>query len=91
MTGLIRLRTGGDGGPVNPADYDYGAVDADMARVYSDGTASGVEHMADCMADQMGAERLGTVDGRDYSASYGGECTPRQLEAAASVIAGHRP
>ncbi|GAA1132025.1 hypothetical protein [Citricoccus alkalitolerans] len=72
-------------------DYDAAALESDMARLYPDGTSSGTEHMADCLADLMGAVRSGSVDGRDYSVGYGGECTPDQYAAAERLIDGHRP
>jgi hypothetical protein len=71
--------------------YDWPALDRAMRRAYPDGAASGVEHMADCMADAMGAHREGrTADGHWYTAGYGGGCSPAQREAAARTIAGHR-
>lgn len=72
-------------------DFDATALDADMVRLYPQGTASGTEHMADCIADLMGAERFGWVDGRGYAAGYGGECTPAQSAAAAEILAGRLP
>ncbi|WP_313816307.1 hypothetical protein [Citricoccus sp.] len=72
-------------------DYDAAALDADMARLYPEGTSSGTEHMADCMADAMGAVRSGSVDGRGYNVGYGGGCTPEQYDAATRLIDGHRP
>lgn len=72
-------------------DYDSTALEADMHRLYPLGTSSGTEHMADCMADLMGAERVGSVDGQGYSAGYGGGCTPAQSAAAAELLAGRLP
>lgn len=71
--------------------FDAVALAADMDRIYPDGTSSGTEHMADCMADLMGAVRVGVVDGRGYSAGYGGACTPAQTAAAAELIEGRLP
>ena len=71
--------------------FDAVALAADMDRIYPHGTSSGTEHMADCMADVMGAERSGVVDGQGYSAGYGGECTPAQSAAAAELIEGRLP
>lgn len=69
-------------------DYDYAALDLDMERLYPGGTSSGIEHMADCMSDLMGAERSGVVEGQGYAVGYGGACTPAQQAAAAALIAG---
>ncbi|MFC0249925.1 hypothetical protein ACFFIO_15565 [Citricoccus parietis] len=71
--------------------FDADALASDMDRIYPHGTSSGTEHMADCMADLMGAERSGVVDGQGYSAGYGGECTPAQSAAAAELIEGRLP
>lgn len=72
-------------------DYDASALERDMARLYPHGPSSGTEHMADCISDLMGAERSGTVEGRGYSAGYGGACTTEQSAAAAEILAGRRP
>ncbi|GAA1123039.1 S-layer homology domain-containing protein [Citricoccus alkalitolerans] len=59
-------------------------MDRDLNRVY--GNDNGVEHLADCMADVMGAQR----DSREYTVGYGGECTSAHLAAARQLIAGKR-
>ena len=71
--------------------YDYTTLETDMDRVYPDGTAPGIEHMADCISDELGAVR----DGRDgagaqYTAGYGGTCSEAQREASRRIIAGER-
>lgn len=72
--------------------YDPTALRNAMDRVYPGGTAGGIEHMADCMADAMGAQRRGrTPDGGYYVAGYGGDCSTAQMSAARSMIAGQRP
>ncbi|MDI3331470.1 MAG: S-layer homology domain-containing protein [Micrococcus sp.] len=74
--------------------YDPDALETAMARIYPNGTAAGVEHMADCMADVMGAQRKGTFTdgGRVYSyeAGYGGTCSTAQLDAAQKMVDGQR-
>lgn len=75
--------------------YDINALKASSDRVFpNDGTqiprgeyASGVEHMADCIADQMGARR----NGPGYSAGYGASCSTAQRAAARTVISGRLP
>ncbi|WP_149955857.1 hypothetical protein [Zafaria cholistanensis] len=74
--------------------YDGAALKAAMNRAY--GRDNGIEHMADCMADVLGARRTGTdylPDGstRMWVAGYGGSCTGGQLGAARKLIAGERP
>lgn len=72
-------------------DYDFGALERAMTKVYPDGRHSGIEHMADCIADVMGAERTGNLSGgRTYIAGYGGDCSKKQLKAAKRIIAGKR-
>ncbi|WP_168199796.1 S-layer homology domain-containing protein [Citricoccus sp. SGAir0253] len=71
--------------------YDEGALVSAMERLYPGGPAGGVEHMADCMADAMGAQRVHTSGGRTWTAGYGGTCTMAQRAAARKVIAGLRP
>jgi hypothetical protein len=71
--------------------YDDVALDANMQRIYPNGTAGGTEHMADCMADAMGARRVSSSGGATWTVGYGGTCTSAQLAAARKVIAGVRP
>jgi hypothetical protein len=71
--------------------YDGDALDANMQRVYPNGTVLGTEHMADCMADAMGARRVSSSDGATWTVGYGGTCTSAQMAAARKVIAGVRP
>lgn len=71
--------------------YDHLALDARMGRIYPNGRNDGVEHMADCMADAMGARRVFTSRGTTWTVGYGGTCTPAQMAAARKVIAGVRP
>jgi hypothetical protein len=74
--------------------YDGAALDRAMDRVYPNGKYEGTEHMADCMADAMGAKRTGTyTEGQwtyTYVVGYGGKCTTAQLSAAKKIIAGQR-
>lgn len=52
----------------------------------------GIEHLADCMSDKMGARRTGTLaNGSTYIAGYQGKCTSAQNKAADSLLAGKRP
>ncbi|MDI3330017.1 MAG: S-layer homology domain-containing protein [Micrococcus sp.] len=72
--------------------YDGDALDARMDRIYPNGTSGGTEHMADCMADAMGARRVSSSDdGSTWTVGYGGTCTAAQMSAARKVIAGVRP
>jgi hypothetical protein len=71
--------------------YDDEALDANMHRIYPNGTSLGTEHMADCMADAMGARRVSSSGGATWTVGYGGTCTSAQLAAARKVIAGVRP
>jgi hypothetical protein len=66
--------------------YDGFALQTAMDRVYPGGTSGGVEHMADCMADVMGAKRAGV----DYIAGYRGTCSIAQLNAAKKIVAGQQ-
>lgn len=53
---------------------------------------SGVEHMADCIADAMGAQRTGMLDPyTTYYSGYGGKCTSAHLAKSRTIIAGKRP
>lgn len=65
-------------------DYDMAAL-RDGARKNFPGRL-GMENMADCMADAMGAWRHG--DG--WSVGYGGTCSPTQMADARKVIAGQK-
>ncbi|MGL3805033.1 SH3 domain-containing protein [Paeniglutamicibacter sp. R2-26] len=52
----------------------------------------GIEHLADCMSDKMGAKRTGTLpNGNTYIAGYKGKCTSAQNQAASALLAGKRP
>lgn len=76
--------------------YNPTALDAAMDALYPKGGSNtflpgysyveGTEHMADCIADAMGATR----SSRGYVAGYGGSCTSAQLAAARKIIAGQR-
>ncbi|MDI3331206.1 MAG: S-layer homology domain-containing protein [Micrococcus sp.] len=74
--------------------YEPEDMESAMERIYPNGQYEGAEHMADCMADVMGAKRRGTFaqDGHLYSyeAGYGGTCSTAQLEAARKLVAGQR-
>lgn len=84
--------------------YSSAALNKAMNRIYPRGGsntfakgasyAGGTEHMADCMADVMGATRSGryTEEGITYTwrSGYGGNCTRAQLSYAKKVIAGQR-
>lgn len=72
-------------------DYDAAELESAMERVYPGGTASGVEHMADCISEALGAERTGRdPQGVGYSVGYGGACDAAQLEASQRILAGQR-
>ncbi|RAX47897.1 hypothetical protein DQ353_18110 [Arthrobacter sp. AQ5-05] len=74
-------------------DYDFTRMAKDMNRVYGKPrTASGTEHMADCMADAMGATRTGfdAAGGYFWTSGYGGKCTSTHLKKAKLIIAGKR-
>lgn len=52
----------------------------------------GIEHLADCMSDQMGAKRTGSLpDGSTYRAGYGGTCSATQKTAATALLKGKKP
>ena len=52
----------------------------------------GIEHLADCMSDKMGARRSGKLaDGGTYHAGYRGKCSPAQNHAATNLLANKRP
>jgi hypothetical protein len=71
--------------------HDYAAVEAAMDRVYPDGPSTGVEHMADCISEVLGAVRTGRdAEGRTYVVGYGGDCTDAQRTAAERIVAGHQ-
>jgi len=72
--------------------YDFDALNRAMDQVYGD---NGTEHMADCIADALGAHRRGTYVEKDgtrmtYVAGYGGSCSAKQLKAAKRMIAGKK-
>ncbi|NKX54995.1 hypothetical protein [Arthrobacter mobilis] len=73
-------------------NYDPAALDRAMNQVYG---RNGTEHMADCIADVMGAQREGVYSTsgnttRTYVAGYGGTCTSKHYAAAKRIIAGSR-
>ncbi|GHG54224.1 hypothetical protein GCM10011331_19810 [Flavimobilis marinus] len=71
--------------------YDFVALRKAMDKVYPKGEHPGIEHMADCISDVMGAKRYGSLgQGRTYYAGYGGDCSKKQLKAAKRIIAGKR-
>lgn len=71
--------------------YDFSALHAAMDKVYPKGQHPGIEHMADCMADVMGAKRSGDLPGGGmYFSGYGGDCSAKQLKAATRLIRGER-
>lgn len=52
----------------------------------------GIEHLADCMSDQMGAKRAGSLpSGSTYSTGYKGTCSSTQKAAAKALLAGKKP
>lgn len=52
----------------------------------------GIEHLADCMSDQMGARRSGKLaNGSTYYAGYRGKCSSTQKQAATKLLAKKRP
>ncbi|NKX52689.1 hypothetical protein HER39_19360, partial [Arthrobacter deserti] len=74
-------------------NYDPAALDRAMRRVY--GKANGTEHMADCIADVMGAQRRGVYSTSGsttttYVAGYGGKCSSAHYSAAKKIIAGSK-
>lgn len=74
-------------------DYDFTRMGKAMDKVYGKPrTASGTEHMADCMAEAMGAKRTGfdAAGGYTWTAGYGGKCTSTHLKKAKLIIAGKR-
>ncbi|MEV4901972.1 S-layer homology domain-containing protein [Citricoccus sp. NPDC055426] len=80
--------------------YDYEALVNGMDTAYPNNGSgiptseyhSGVEHMADCIADAMGAQRTGMLDPyTTYYSGYGGKCTSAHLAKARTIIAGKRP
>ncbi len=71
--------------------YDNVALNSRMGQIYPNGRDSGVEHMADCMADAMGARRAFTSGGTTWTVGYGGTCTSAQMASARKLIAGVRP
>lgn len=80
--------------------YDYEALVNGMDAAYPNNGSgiskseyhSGVEHMADCIADAMGAQRTGMLDPyTTYYSGYGGQCTSTHLAKARTIIAGKRP
>ncbi|GER22221.1 hypothetical protein NCCP1664_07180 [Zafaria cholistanensis] len=78
-------------------NYDFAALKRAMDKVYgaSGNTAGGVEHMADCIAEALGAKRRGTEtlsngSTRTWVSGYGGTCTSTHLAAAKKIIAGDR-
>lgn len=75
--------------------YDFTRMDKGMDKAYGKPrTASGTEHMADCMAVAMGARLKGSeYDPRSgytttWRSGYGGACKPGHLDAARKIIAG---
>lgn len=74
--------------------YDFVKLDKRMEAVYGGRTGIGTEHMADCMGEAMGATRSGReFDLRtgmiyEWTAGYGGKCTPKHLSQAKKLIAG---
>lgn len=75
-------------------EYDYAALTKAMNKVYPNNGkgivkskyASGVEHMADCIAIAMGSKRTGPT----YYTGYHGSCNSSQMAAAKKIIAGKR-
>lgn len=52
----------------------------------------GIEHLADCMSEKMGAKRTGTLSGGGtYVAGYGGRCNSAQNRAARALLSGKLP
>jgi len=78
-------------------NYDFAGLKRAMDKVYgtSGNTAGGVEHMADCISEALGAKRKGTESAgngvtRTWTSGYGGKCTATHLAAAKKIIAGKR-
>jgi hypothetical protein len=74
-------------------NYDFRAAEKAMKKVYPKPLkhASSFEHMADCIADAMGAKREGKLTGSmTYIAGYGGDCSKKQMKAAKKILAGKR-
>lgn len=52
----------------------------------------GIEYLADCMSDKMGARRSGKLaDGSTYYAGYQGKCSSTQKQAVTKLLANKRP
>ncbi|GAA3667462.1 hypothetical protein GCM10023081_02700 [Arthrobacter ginkgonis] len=78
-------------------NYDFAGLKRAMDKVYgtSGNTAGGVEHMADCISEALGAKRKGTESAgngatRTWTSGYGGKCTATHLAAAKKIVAGKR-
>jgi len=74
-------------------DYNFRAAEKAMKKVYPKPRKNGssFEHMADCIADAMGAKRTGKLTGSStYVAGYGGGCSKKQMKAAKKILAGKR-
>ena len=74
-------------------DYDLRAAEKAMKKVYPKAKTHGssFEHMADCIADAMGAQRTGILTASStYVAGYGGGCSKKQMKAAKKILAGKR-
>ena len=70
-------------------DYNHARSEKAMKKVYPG--KKGFEHMADCIADAMGAQRTGKLGGnRTYVSGYGGDCSTKQMKAAKRILAGKR-
>ncbi|MFJ6418307.1 hypothetical protein [Paeniglutamicibacter sp. NPDC091659] len=75
---------------VYPSGFAKLTAYADRINPRRDGR--GIEHLADCMSDKMGAKRTGTLsNGNSYIAGYQGKCTSAQNQAASALLAGKRP
>lgn len=73
--------------------YDFRKAEKAMKKIYPRARpgGSGFEHMADCIADAMGAKRVGKLSGGStYYAGYGGDCSKKQMKAAKRILAGKR-
>jgi len=78
-------------------NYDFAGLKRAMDKVYgtSGNTAGGVEHMADCISEALGAKRKGTDSlgngmTQTWTSGYGGKCTSAHLAAAKKIIAGQK-
>ena len=68
---------------------DFSKLQTAAQKINPNKDKIGVEHLADCMADVMGAKRTGQLSGGGtYRAGYGGTCSAQQKIAANKLVQG---